>query len=116
MAITDGTALSGMPAGTRARLGEQTIVAGESAAHLADGTLAGSTLTMDRAFRALVERMGFSPVVAAAMCATTPAREMGLVRHGVLAEGAVADLVVLDAQLLVVQTYVGGQLVYARSA
>jgi N-acetylglucosamine-6-phosphate deacetylase len=116
IAITDGTALSGMPAGTRARLGEQTIVAGESAAHLADGTLAGSILTMDRAFRALVEHMGFSPVVAAAMCATTPAREMGLVGHGVLAEGAVADLVVLDAQLLVVQTYLGGQLVYARSA
>jgi hypothetical protein len=30
--------------------------------------------------------------------------------------GAVADLVILDAQLLVVQTYGGGQLVDARSA
>ena len=116
IAITDGTALSGLPAGTSARLGEQTITAGESAAHLADGTLAGSILTMDRAFRTLVEQMGFSPVVAAAMCATTPAREMGLVGYGVLAQDAFADLVVLDAQLAVVQTYVGGQLVYARSA
>ena len=116
MAISDGTALSGMAAGTRALLGEQAITAGASAAHLADGTLAGSILTMDRSFRALVEQMGFSPVVAAAMCATTPAREMGLVGYGVLARDAFADLVVLDAQLAVMQTYVAGQLVYARSA
>ena len=47
------------------------------------------------------------------MCATTAARELGLVGHGVLAPGAVADLVVLDANFSVVQTYVGGQLVYA---
>ena len=33
------------------------------------------------------------------MCATTPARELGLVGHGVLCRDAVADLVVLDAQL-----------------
>jgi N-acetylglucosamine-6-phosphate deacetylase len=60
--------------------------------------------------------MGLSPVDAATMCATTPARELGLVGHGVLARDAIADLVVLDAQLAVVQTYIGGQLVYARSA
>jgi N-acetylglucosamine-6-phosphate deacetylase len=48
------------------------------------------------------------------MCATTPARELGLVGHGVIALDAVADLVVLDQQLTVVQTYVAGRLVYAR--
>ena len=48
------------------------------------------------------------------MCATTPARELGLVGHGVLAEGAVADLTVLDPAGDVVQTYIGGRLVYAR--
>jgi N-acetylglucosamine-6-phosphate deacetylase len=53
---------------------------------------------------------------AAALCATTPAREMGMVGHGVIAEGAAADLVVLDERLDVVQTYVGGQLAYARTA
>ena len=50
------------------------------------------------------------------ICATTPARELGLVGHGVLAPEAVADLVVLDANFSVVQTYVAGQLVYARGA
>ena len=114
LAITDGTAASGLPAGGRARLGGQVLTVGESAAYLQDGTLAGSVLTMDRTFKVLVERMGFSLVDAATMCSTTPARECGLVGHGVLAVDAVADLVVLDSRLAVVQTYIGGQLVYAR--
>jgi N-acetylglucosamine-6-phosphate deacetylase len=115
-AITDGTAAAGLPAGSKARLGDQEISAGEGAAYRTDGTLAGSIITMDRAFRLLVEQMGFSPVDAATMCATTPARELGLTGHGVLAPDAVADLVVLDRNLHVVQTYIGGHLVYARSA
>ena len=81
-----------MPAGARARLGGQALTVGESAAYLQDGTLAGSVLTMDRAFKVLVERIGFSLVDAAAMCSTTPAREFGLVGHGVLAVDAVDDL------------------------
>ena len=52
---------------------------------------------MDRAFRMLVGAIGLSLVDAATICATTPARELGLVGHGVLAPEAVADLVVLDA-------------------
>jgi N-acetylglucosamine-6-phosphate deacetylase len=69
---------------------------------------------MDRAFKMLVEGMGFSLVEAATMCATTPARELGLVGFGVLAEDASADLVVLDTRLSVVQTYIGGQLAFSR--
>lgn len=114
-AITDGTAASGLPVGATARLGNQTITAGESTALLEDGTLAGSVLTMAGAFRMLVRTVGLTPVDAAIMCSTTPARELGLVGYGVIAEDAVADLVVLDAQLDVVQTYVGGRLVYART-
>jgi N-acetylglucosamine-6-phosphate deacetylase len=114
MAITDGTALSGLAAGA-ARLGGQSITTDGSAARLPDGTLAGSVATMDGILRTLVERMGLSPVDAVTICSTTPARELGLVGHGVLAPGAAADLVVLDAQFNVVQTYVGGQLAYARN-
>ncbi len=111
LAITDGTAAAGLPVGSRARLGEQPIVAAASAAFLDDGTLAGSTATMDAVFRTLVERVGLSLVDAAIMCATTPARELALVGHGVIAVDAVADLTVLGPGLKVVQTYVGGQLV-----
>jgi N-acetylglucosamine-6-phosphate deacetylase len=114
LAISDGTAAAGLPDGGQARLGGQPITAAGRVATLADGTIAGSLLTMSGAFKALVEGFGFSPVDAATMCATTAARELGLVGHGMLAVDAAADLAVLDAQLNVVQTYVGGQLVYAR--
>ena len=116
MAITDGTALSGLPPGSRAALGGQPIEARESAAFLADGTIAGSVLTMDRAFQMLVSQVGLSMVEAATLCATTPARELGLVRQGVLARDALADVVVLDDRLSVVQTYVAGELAYVRQA
>ena len=115
LAITDGTAASGLPAGSTALLGDETISVGETAAFLRDGTLAGSVLTMDGAFRMLVERAGVSLVDAATMCATTPARELGLVGHGVLAVDGIADVAILDRRLSVVQTYVGGQLAYSRS-
>jgi N-acetylglucosamine-6-phosphate deacetylase len=115
LAITDATAAAGLPAGARAMLGTHAIQAGESAAFLADGTMAGSVLTMDRAFRVLVEQVGASLVDAATMCSTTPARELGLVGHGILAPDAAADVVILDQQLAVVQTYIAGQLVYSRS-
>src|SRR4029079_882 len=114
MAITDGTAGAGLPVGPAAKLGDHTIPVRESAAFLADGTLAGSVLTMDRAFEMLVARVGVSPVEAAMMCATTPARELGLVGHGAIVAGAVADLVVLEPQFVVVQTYVAGRLIYSR--
>jgi N-acetylglucosamine-6-phosphate deacetylase len=113
-AITDATAAAGLPVGSEARLGGRTITAGERSALLADGTIAGSVLTMDRAFQTLVGSVGLGLVDAAMVCATTPARELGLIGHGLLAMGAVADLVVLDANFSVVQTYLAGQLVYTR--
>jgi len=113
-AITDGTAASGLPVGRRARLGGQPITAGESVAMLDDGTIAGSVLTMDRAFQVLVGQVGLSLVDAVTLCSATPARELGLAGHGALAPEAVADIVVLDAQFTVVQTYIAGQLVYTR--
>jgi N-acetylglucosamine-6-phosphate deacetylase len=112
IAITDGTAGSGQPAGSHARLGGRTIHVRDQAAFLDDGTLAGSTLTMDRAFRNLVTRVGCSLTDAAAMCATTPARQMGRPELGRIEEGALADLVVLDRDLRVVRTFVDGRQVW----
>lgn len=107
MAVTDGTAGSGIPRGGTATIGGRRITVSD-AAYLDDGTLAGSVLTMDRAFALLVKRIGFSLIEAAHMCSTTPARELGLEDLGVIAPGALADLVVLDSELEVVETYIGG--------
>lgn len=112
MAITDATAGAGLPVGSEARLGGRAIHVRDQAAFLGDGTLAGSTLTMDRAFRNVVADFGGSLVDAATMCSTTPARELGLTGFGVLADGAVADLVVLDRGFRVTHTFVGGDLAY----
>jgi N-acetylglucosamine-6-phosphate deacetylase len=115
MAITDGTAASGYGVVAGATLGGQPLSVGDSAAFLADGTLAGSVMTLDQALRTLVGQMDIPLIDAVTMCATTPARELGLVDRGVVAPGAIADLVVLDARLSVVRTYVGGQLAYSRN-
>jgi len=113
MAITDGTAGSGLPRGSRAKLGGRPITVRE-AAYLDDGTLAGSVATMDRVFAYLTGPVGLNPVEAALLCATNPARELGLDGHGCLSRDAVADLVVLDARMEIVETYVDGRRVYER--
>src|SRR6185436_1389892 len=107
MAITDGTAGSGLARGSRTRMGGQSIVV-EDVARLEDTTIAGSVSTMDRAFATLVTQAGVDIVRAAEMCSTTPARELGLHGYGAIAVGAVADLVVLGQRLDVQQTWIGG--------
>ena len=114
-AITDATAAAGLPIGSHRDARRPADNSRSVHGTAADGTVAGSVLTMDRAFQTLVSRVGLSLVDAATVCATTAARELGLVGHGVLTPGAVADLVVLDAHFSVVQTYIAGQLVYARN-
>ncbi len=113
MAITDGTAASGLPRGSRARLGGQMVTAGD-VARLDDGTIAGSVATMEAVLMCLVGASGVSLVDAIRVCSTTPAREVGLLRHGAIVTGGMADLVVLSAELGVEQTWIGGRRVYSK--
>jgi N-acetylglucosamine-6-phosphate deacetylase len=69
---------------------------------------------MDRVFRTIVTGFGLTLVDAARLCATTPARELGLTGLGVIADGAIADLAVLDRGFRVVRTFIGGHEVYGR--
>ena len=50
-----------------------------------------------------------------AQISRTIARQLGLNGYGVIAAEAIADVVVLDQNFSVVQTYIGGQLVYGRN-
>ncbi len=110
VAITDGTAAAGLPVGSRAKLGDHTIMAGERTALLDDGTLAGSILTMDGAFRMLVG-LGYALPEASRLCATTAAGAIGVADTGAIAVGKRADLVVMSRDLRVKQTYIGGRLI-----
>jgi N-acetylglucosamine-6-phosphate deacetylase len=99
--ITDAMDAAGMPDGA-SELGGQEVVVADRVARLArNGSIAGSTLTMDLALRNAVAA-GIPLEDAAAMASTTPARALGLDDEvGALEAGLRADLVVLDADLRV---------------
>ena len=78
--------------------------------------MAGSVLTMDQAFARLVTAMGVGLVDAATICATTPARALGLEGFGAIVPGAIADLVVMDRDLKVTRTFIAGALVHGPNA
>lgn len=96
-AVTDATPASGMPDGDY-RLGVQQVRKCGNGVRLADGTLAGSSLTMHLAFRNLVS-IGLSIEEASRRTSTIAADYLGLTDRGRLVEGAFADLVVLDQEL-----------------
>ncbi len=110
--ITDAISGAGMPDGDY-ELGGQKIVVKEGAVRLADGTLAGSALTMDQAVRN-VRRFTGRPLKECIQMATlTPARSIGVAdRKGSLERGKDADVVILDQDLNVASTMVMGEVVY----
>jgi N-acetylglucosamine-6-phosphate deacetylase len=105
--VTDAVAAAGAPPG-RYRLGDQEIVSDGTSARLPDGTLAGSTLTMDAAVRGMVALGGATEAEALAMASSVPAEVIGLRDRGRIAPGQRADLVLWSADLAVQATLVGG--------
>ena len=100
-AVTDSTAAAGMPDGEY-RLGRQTVRRCQNGVRLADGTLAGSTLTMDQALRNWVT-LGLPVAQASARTSTFAAQYLGLSDRGQLVPGAWADAVLLHAQTLQIE-------------
>lgn len=93
--VTDAVAACGMPDGEY-RLGTHAIHKCGDTVRLADGTLAGSVLTMDGALRVLLS-LGLPMAEASARLSTIPARYLGIADRGEIIAGAAADLVVVDA-------------------
>ena len=81
---------------------------------LDDGTLAGSDLSLDRAVRNLVDQAGWPDVDALAAASLVPAELLGLQGKGRIEVGADGDLVLLDGDLEVVATVVGGSVAFDR--
>lgn len=109
--VTDAIAAADMGDG-RFGLGDRTAEVRGTEVRLDDGTLAGSVLTMDRAVRNLIE-MGIPPIGAIAAATLVPARLTGLPDLGTLAPGTPADVVVLDDDMSVLRTLVGGRELHA---
>ena len=105
--ITDSIRANGLGDG-ETELGGQRVIVKDGAATLPDGTIAGSTLTLDRALRNALA-LGVDLVQASRMLSLTPARYMGLSDRGELSVGKRADLVVLDDNFKVQEVYVAGR-------
>ncbi|HXW56996.1 MAG TPA: N-acetylglucosamine-6-phosphate deacetylase [Candidatus Cybelea sp.] len=100
VAITDGIAATGMGDGSY-RLGSFEVTVRDGICRNAEGRLAGSTLTLDRAVRNLVS-LGVPLLDAVRMATVLPARRLGLAgKKGIIAVGSDADLVVLTPDLQV---------------
>jgi len=104
--VTDSTAATGMPDGEY-MLGRQVVHKCMGGVRLPDGTLAGSTLTMDQALRNLVS-IGLELADASRRVSTYAADYLGETERGRLAPGCHADLVVLDRELNIQSVYIEG--------
>jgi len=122
--VTDAIRAAGMPDG-RYEVSDQPVVVSDGRAYLADDstpegrsdTLAGSTLTIDRAIRTMVFEAGASLTQAAQMASLNAARVLRLKhRRGILAVGKDADIVVADQDLHVEATLKAGRLLYCGPA
>jgi N-acetylglucosamine-6-phosphate deacetylase len=110
--VTDAAIAASLPEGSYTFL-KREILVHDGAVRLADGTLAGSVLTMERAVRNMVDLAGVSWSDAIRMATLTPASVAGVAnRKGALAIGYDADIVVLDEHGTVEQTWRAGRLVY----
>ncbi|MFN3234152.1 MAG: N-acetylglucosamine-6-phosphate deacetylase [Gammaproteobacteria bacterium] len=110
--VTDSMRAACMGEGEYELSGQKVIVK-EGVPRLADGTIAGSVLTMIEAFQNIMRLTSCSIHDAISLTSYNPARQLGLLnRKGSLAIGKEADLVILDNDYNVVSTYCCGKLAY----
>jgi N-acetylglucosamine-6-phosphate deacetylase len=105
--ISDGLSATGMPDG-KYMLGNFEVTMSGGVCRNAEGKLAGSTLTLDRALRNVVA-LGISLPEAVRMLTANPAKLLGIeFKKGALRTGADADIVLLDESLQITNVWTRG--------
>ena len=105
--VSDGISATGMPDG-KYKLGNFEVTVSGGVCRNAEGKLAGSTLTLDRALRNMVA-LGVPLVDAVRMLTVNPAALLGIeFKKGALRIGADADIVLLDEGLQVTSVWARG--------
>ena len=92
----------------------QKVIVKDKQARLESGSLAGSVLEFQDAFRNVIEFTGCSIEDAVKMSSVNQAREFGLTQKGMITSGKDADLVVLDPDFNVEKTFSYGKEVYKK--
>ena len=110
--ITDAVQATGLPDGEY-RLGDHPIFVKDGAARLAEGNLAGSTLTMLRAVNNMIRVVGVSIPDAFRMASLNPSQSIGLKNRGWIREGNRADFVILTDSFEVQKTIIAGKVAYS---
>lgn len=110
--ITDAMRAKGIPDGV-SELGGQTVYVKNGEARLADGTLAGSVLRMNRALQNVVEKVGVPFTQAVDYATKNPAKTLGIDDvAGSIAVGKRADFVVINEKYDVLLTVRDGEVIY----
>ncbi len=110
--ITDAMRAKGLPDG-ESELGGQKVFVKNGEARLADGTLAGSVLKMNRAVQNAVEKVGVSFTQAVDYATINPAKMLGIDKEtGSIAVGKNADFTVIDSNFNVLMTVRDGEVIY----
>jgi len=112
--ITDANAAAGLPDGTYGLMTRE-ITVKDGRATLPDGTIAGSTVTLDQCVRNIHQQVGVPLAEAVKMASLNPARAMGFAeRLGSIAVGKDANLTVIDEDVNVTMSMVKGRVVYCN--
>jgi N-acetylglucosamine-6-phosphate deacetylase len=108
--VTDGMPLAGTADGASSWEGQPIRVEGGKAVRTSDGTIIGGIVTLDQMLRNTVEHLRRGVHDAVAMASAVPARAVGYGgRYGELAPVHAADFALLDDDLRVTETWVGGE-------
>jgi len=110
---TDQTSAAGAPPGTY-QLSGRPVESDGRVVRLKDGTLAGSAASMPDLVHLMARLPGMNAARAISLASAVPARVLGEERLGRIAEGAAADLVVLDSELRVRLTMIRGVVKFRR--
>ncbi len=113
--VTDSISATGLEDGEYG-LGGLKIYVQDGIARLNDGTLAGSTLTMNRAVKNFMEFTATSLPGAVRAASLNPATLLGIdERKGSIEEGKDADIVIFDEDLTIHYTIIGGEIAYDQN-